>query len=127
MGLPLGNDLWILLVSLVVAIGTSLVVALAPYTWASLRPKNFPPGPKPLPLIGNLNLIPPSKAFLLSVSSLLLVVWPATNDMYTVSTNGQRSTVPSSDSNSAQQMWWSLITGETFKSEYNSSLYTKEI
>ncbi|KAL4768641.1 cytochrome P450 [Aspergillus nidulans var. acristatus] len=65
MGLPLGNDLWILLVSLLVAIATSLVVALAPYTWASLRPKNFPPGPKPLPLIGNLNLIPPSKAFLL--------------------------------------------------------------
>ncbi|KAL4762922.1 cytochrome P450 [Aspergillus foveolatus] len=65
MGLSLGNDLWILLVSLLVAIVTSLVVALAPYTWASLRPKNFPPGPKPLPLIGNLNLIPPSKAFLL--------------------------------------------------------------
>ncbi|KAL4811716.1 cytochrome P450 [Aspergillus spinulosporus] len=65
MGLPLGNNLWIPLVSLLVAIITSLLVALVPYTWASLRPKNFPPGPKPLPLIGNLNLIPPSKAFLL--------------------------------------------------------------
>lgn len=67
MSLSLGNDVWILLVSLLLAI----LVALAPYTWASLRPKNFPSGPKPLPLIGNLNLIPASKAFTLSVFLLL--------------------------------------------------------
>ncbi|KAL4914788.1 cytochrome P450 [Aspergillus aurantiobrunneus] len=69
MGLAMGNEeltqLWILLVSFTVAIVAALLVALLPYTWASLRPKNFPPGPKPVPFLGNLNLIPPSKAFAL--------------------------------------------------------------
>ncbi|KAL4999787.1 cytochrome P450 [Aspergillus recurvatus] len=54
-----------LLVALPVAVLALFVAALAPYTWASLRPKNFPPGPRVLPLLGNLNLIPRSKAFTL--------------------------------------------------------------
>lgn len=79
MGLSLGSDglawttkLGWLLVSSAAGILTALVAALVPYSWASLRPKNFPPGPKPVPFLGNLNLIPPSKSFALRVSVLFL-------------------------------------------------------
>ncbi|KAL4738336.1 cytochrome P450 [Aspergillus similis] len=54
-----------LLLALPLAILAAFAVALAPYTWASLRPENFPPGPRALPLLGNLNLIPRSKSFIL--------------------------------------------------------------
>ncbi|KAL4938687.1 hypothetical protein BDV06DRAFT_231598 [Aspergillus oleicola] len=64
-GPPWITNLWILFVSFTVAIIAAFIVAFAPYSWASLRPNNFPPGPKPIPFLGNLNLIPPSKAFIL--------------------------------------------------------------
>ncbi|KAJ5807982.1 hypothetical protein N7474_009251 [Penicillium riverlandense] len=75
MGLLLGSDglawttkLGWLLVSSAAGILTALMAALVPYSWASQRPKNFPPGPKPVPFLGNLKLIPPSKSFALSVT-----------------------------------------------------------
>ncbi|KAL3496553.1 cytochrome P450 [Aspergillus germanicus] len=65
MALRLETYIGALLVSLLAASIAALIIALGPYTWASMRPRNFPPGPRPLPIIGNLNLVPPSKAFLL--------------------------------------------------------------
>ncbi|KAL4968454.1 cytochrome P450 [Aspergillus stella-maris] len=73
MALPLNKDellsliknVWILFVSFAVAVIASSVALVVPYSWASLRPRDFPPGPKPLPFIGNLNLIPSSKTFTL--------------------------------------------------------------
>lgn len=72
MGLAFGSSelawttkLCLLLVSLAVGVVAALIIALIPYSWASSRPKNFPPGPKPVPFLGNLNLIPASKSFAL--------------------------------------------------------------
>lgn len=77
MGVTFGNEdlawttkLCLLLVSSGVGVLAALVIAIAPYSWASLRPKNFPPGPKPVPFLGNLNLIPASKSFALLVTGL---------------------------------------------------------
>ncbi|KAI9375031.1 cytochrome P450 [Aspergillus egyptiacus] len=63
--LPWTTNVGILLASLTVAVLTAGVVALAPYAWASLRPRHFPPGPRTLPWLGNLHLIPASKSFTL--------------------------------------------------------------
>lgn len=71
-GLPLTTKVYWLLLSSVVGLFVAFIVALLPYAWASSRPKNFPPGPKPVPFLGNLNLIPSSKSFALLVPGLLV-------------------------------------------------------
>ena len=49
----------------ILLLGTvALVAFLVPYVYASRRPKDFPPGPTPLPMIGNIHQLPPTKAFL---------------------------------------------------------------
>lgn len=42
---------------------TIIISTLAPYAFASSRPKNFPPGPPTVPFLGNLHLVPPTKGF----------------------------------------------------------------
>ncbi|KAH8889206.1 putative cytochrome P450 [Thozetella sp. PMI_491] len=42
-----------------------IIVAILPYAFRSSRPKNFPPGPPTIPVLGNLHLIPTSKSFIL--------------------------------------------------------------
>lgn len=46
------------------AIGLFLLAVLIYYAWVSKRPKNFPPGPPTLPILGNLHVYPKTKAFL---------------------------------------------------------------
>lgn len=69
--------LYLLLISSAVGIFAALIIAIVPYSWASFRPKNFPPGPKPVPFLGNLNLIPASKSFALSVNSFRPPISPS--------------------------------------------------
>lgn len=49
-----------------------LVVLIAPYAFASSRPKGFPPGPPTRPFLGNLHLIPASKSFTVYAELYLL-------------------------------------------------------
>jgi hypothetical protein len=62
-----GEGLWanlqFLLISLAVVVIIGVVTVLAPYAFASSRPKNYPPGPPTIPFLGNLHLLPPTKAF----------------------------------------------------------------
>ncbi|KAK2757989.1 hypothetical protein FQN54_004395 [Arachnomyces sp. PD_36] len=51
------------LASIAAVLVTAVVSTLAPYAFASSRPKNFPPGPPTVPFLGNLHLLPPTKAF----------------------------------------------------------------
>ena len=51
------------LASIAALLVTVVVSTLAPYAFASSRPKNFPPGPSTVPFLGNLHLLPPTKAF----------------------------------------------------------------
>ncbi|KAH8895362.1 putative cytochrome P450 [Thozetella sp. PMI_491] len=41
-----------------------VIVTLSPYALLSSRPKDFPPGPPTVPILGNLHLIPPTRSFL---------------------------------------------------------------
>ena len=49
--------------SVCVVLLVGAVLTLAPYAFASSRPKSFPPGPPTKPFLGNLHLLPPSKSF----------------------------------------------------------------
>ena len=52
------------IVVLSVLIAAVLVPTLLRYYFAAQRPKDFPPGPPTIPLLGNLHLLPLSKSFL---------------------------------------------------------------
>ena len=62
-----GEDFWanlqFFLLSLLVVVLAITVTTLAPYAFASSRPANYPPGPPTVPFLGNLHLLPPTKAF----------------------------------------------------------------
>ena len=117
MGLSLGSEelawttkLCFLLISMAVGILAALIAALLPYSWASSRPKNFPPGPKPVPFLGNLNLIPPSKSFALYVNWLLNPPDHCRGRLMAMlniaSTSGHSSMARSSGSNLGQPTLW---------------------
>ncbi|PGG99791.1 hypothetical protein AJ79_08413 [Helicocarpus griseus UAMH5409] len=59
-------DTWVnlQLTSAVLALIAAIAaVSILPLAFASSRPKNYPPGPRTVPFLGNLNLIPPTKSF----------------------------------------------------------------
>lgn len=78
-----------------------LVGLIAPYAFASSRPKGFPPGPPTKPFVGNLHLIPTTKSFILYVEMHFLKPHLLTSGG---SATGQKPMVPSWASNSGPPM-----------------------
>lgn len=59
----LGLDPWYVLGSLALPPILIVTILLFPYMFLSSRPKNYPPGPPTIPVLGNLHLVPPSRSY----------------------------------------------------------------